>query len=483
LGATPLSSAAEGVGQVQAANGAVTAVDAKGHTRLLGEGAPVYTREVLTTGNRSNALLKLQDGTTMALRPNTVFRMDAFSTQENHESALIRLFKGGLRSVSGFLSKRNPNAVRIQTSVATIGIRGTEYDVRLCGKECAEEERKLDKKPSQAQAQVTAPPPGRIALLHGRAQATGADAAKRPLVAGAAIYEGDLIHTESGSYLVIAFIDKGRVTLKDETDFLVEKMRYDEKDPSKDNAFFRLLKGGLRSMTGLLGKRNPGSVLWATPVSTIGIRGTGFDLLCQGACVAGEPSAKAQGSRDYAALLRFLVADAEAQEAPGGDGLYASVWLGAIVFKLPGGDLIVEQGKTMFLANGAAEPIYLPALPFRMNAPRPDQVRVDHGKLFGGGGGPPGGGGGQGGGPDIPPGLYVSCYQGHCSVQTQQQILELGAGEEGYVGGDGSPQGLPEIPGFQSDDPYLSIINIDVSGLGLDFGNQLGNQKFQCQIQ
>ncbi len=83
--------------------------------------------------------MRLTDGTRIALRPNTSFEITAFSVAENAESALFTLFKGGLRTVTGFLSKRNRNAMRLKTAVATIGIRGTEFDVRLCDEDCAAE--------------------------------------------------------------------------------------------------------------------------------------------------------------------------------------------------------------------------------------------------------------------------------------------------------------------------------------------------------
>jgi hypothetical protein len=46
--------------------------------------------------------------------------------------------------------------------------------------------------------------------------------------------------------------------------------------PDGDNASFNLVKGGLRSVTGLLGKRNKEKFAMKTPSATIGIRGTTF---------------------------------------------------------------------------------------------------------------------------------------------------------------------------------------------------------------
>ena len=43
---------------------------------------------------------------------------------------------GGLRAVTGLISKAGPDRVRLVTPTATVGIRGTEFDARLCGPEC-----------------------------------------------------------------------------------------------------------------------------------------------------------------------------------------------------------------------------------------------------------------------------------------------------------------------------------------------------------
>ncbi|MEQ8663858.1 MAG: hypothetical protein RLW62_23815, partial [Gammaproteobacteria bacterium] len=54
------------------------------------------------------------------------------------------------------------------------------------------------------------------------------------------------------------------------------------------------------------------------------------------------------------------------------------------------------------------------------------------------------------------PGLYVTCYEGNCAMQTATNEVELGPGESGYVGaGGGGAEELPEVPAFQAEDPVL----------------------------
>ena len=52
-------------------------------------------------------------------------------------------------------------------------------------------------------------------------------------------------------------------------------------------AFFRLLKGGFRAVSGLIGHVNRDEYRVSTPVATIGIRGTDYIVvLCDAACAA-----------------------------------------------------------------------------------------------------------------------------------------------------------------------------------------------------
>ena len=57
-------------------------------------------------------------------------------------------------------------------------------------------------------------------------------------------------------------------------------------DPDTDRSFLRLVKGGFRTVTGVIGKDNRDAYRVSTPVATIGIRGTDYHtLFCQGDCI------------------------------------------------------------------------------------------------------------------------------------------------------------------------------------------------------
>ena len=389
-------------GQVALAYGIATAQNGGEGPRIVGAGSELFTGDVVTTGARSVAVLTLDDGTRITLRPDTAFKVEAFNIEEHHEQALYRLFKGGLRAVTGFISKRNPNAARLSTTVATIGIRGTEFDARLCGPECAEEARNRPV------------PAGHAGFVKGQVIARAPGGQRTRLVAaGAPVYTGDSLVTGMESYAVVAFLDKSRVTLLPNTEFRVDQMQYDDARPDEGRGFFNLLRGGLRAVSGLIGHRDPRAYRMQTPVATIGIRGTGYDLFVQGT-----------GATPGGAT------------APGQDGVYASVWEGEIDF---GGGHPLAAGQTALVGAPNTLPLPVPAMPITITQPKPNDVPIS-----------------------VPPpapssaapgqGLYVSCYAGNCAMETPGKTIDLKPGQAGYVGGGGAAEQLKEIPPFMAED-------------------------------
>lgn len=111
------------VGDVKVAAGAQPA-------RALAKGQAVEAGAVISTGRTGRAILRFDDGQTVALYGDTSFRIDGYRYDaRNPESgnALFSLVRGALRAVSGLLAKRNPAAVAFRAPQATIGIRGTDF--------------------------------------------------------------------------------------------------------------------------------------------------------------------------------------------------------------------------------------------------------------------------------------------------------------------------------------------------------------------
>jgi hypothetical protein len=67
---------------------------------------------------------------TLPLQPQTEFRIDDYNyngKNDGQEKGFFSLLRGGLRTISGYIGKGNRDAYKVTTSVATIGIRGTEW--------------------------------------------------------------------------------------------------------------------------------------------------------------------------------------------------------------------------------------------------------------------------------------------------------------------------------------------------------------------
>lgn len=126
-------------------------------------------------------------------------------------------------------------------------------------------------------AQATEPA-GRVLFAVGTATAVAADGSTRELRKGDAIEEGDLLVTGDGR-LQIVFKDNAVLALYPGTRFQIDRYRYTAKGDDADSVALRLLKGGLRTISGLVGKRNRSDYSMEGGVATIGIRGTEYGLL------------------------------------------------------------------------------------------------------------------------------------------------------------------------------------------------------------
>ncbi len=464
--------AATEVGEVAYTRGVLTGQVGNDALQILGKGGSLYKGETLNTGTSSFAVIKLEDGTRMTLRPNTTFKIEDVNTTKGSESALMNLIRGGFRAITGLISKSRPSAFRINTRVATIGIRGTEFDARLCeSAECDEENRALNKN-SQNESKVI----GRIALMQGKASALDANNKSRPLSTGAAVYELDQIQTGIKSFAVLVFNDKSRITMSPSSAFKIEEHYYKPEVPAENNAFLRFIRGGLRLITGAIGRLNERSYRVATPTATIGIRGTGFDLACDGDCVDNTALQDPLSETVVAKLLQFFLKPAYALS---GSGMYARVWSGAIELQFEGGKMLLENGKAAFVKNGFTKPVIIPDFPVHLrtmgNAPRPDRITIRD-DLFSGSDRQ-----------NIEPGLYVNVRDGDVAVEgVDGSVVNLGKGEAGLAGLAGKTIRLNFVPPFQKFDkiPVPSQLSLKMQKKINLFGAKGSDkEEFECRLQ
>jgi hypothetical protein len=94
-------------------------------------------------------------------------------------------------------------------------------------------------------------------------------------VKGSTLDAGDTVRTAKGR-AQIRFTDGGYTSLQPNTEFRIDDYHYDTKRKEESVGLFSLLKGGLRTITGAIGKIRKKAYQLRTPVATVGIRGTEY---------------------------------------------------------------------------------------------------------------------------------------------------------------------------------------------------------------
>lgn len=121
-------------GYVHEVSGTVRGQVGSGQSASVGRGMTLPVGSTVTTEANSYAVLKFEDGTVILLKQNTSFQVQSYSYNPKaaeNSNAVFNLLRGGLRVVTGLVTSRNRDAMRVATPHATIGIRGTEFTAEL----------------------------------------------------------------------------------------------------------------------------------------------------------------------------------------------------------------------------------------------------------------------------------------------------------------------------------------------------------------
>ena len=140
---------------------------------------------------------------------------------------------------------------------------------------------------------------GQVQHLSGTLSVQRADGSIRILSQKSEVNPGEVLTTQKDSYAQINFTDGSSMTMRPNTQMKLESFQFVQDKPQEDTAFFRLIKGGLRTVTGLVGKRgNQDAYRIGTSTATIGIRGSAGETLdctqgCDGVVAGGEKAERA----------------------------------------------------------------------------------------------------------------------------------------------------------------------------------------------
>ncbi len=123
------------VGKVVAGSGTLLARELDGDERRLQRQSPIFVGDTILVGKNGFVQLRFRDGTLVALRPDSEFLVEEYEYQETAEGngkLVFNLLKGGLRTISGAIGKKDKENYQMKTPVASIGIRGTLYGLMYC---------------------------------------------------------------------------------------------------------------------------------------------------------------------------------------------------------------------------------------------------------------------------------------------------------------------------------------------------------------
>ena len=123
-----------GIGRVVSAEGDVRVVNRSEQVLRLPVNASVFEGDQLITGADARLHLRLQDGAEIFLKPDSEIKLSRFRLdgEDNERSSVVDLLRGGFRTISGLIGRSDADDYRTETGFVTVGIRGTEYVVKLC---------------------------------------------------------------------------------------------------------------------------------------------------------------------------------------------------------------------------------------------------------------------------------------------------------------------------------------------------------------
>lgn len=171
-----------------------------------------------------------------------------------------------------------------------------------------------------------------------------------PLVAGSPVETGDTVNSGDNSNAQIRMLDGTVLAVRPNTSLRVDDYRFNQGGPKGDNSTaYSLLRGGLRTITGAIGKVNPDGYKVDTPTSTVGIRGTHYVLRhCADDC----PDGKGGNARN---------------------GTYGQVFEGGVYVANNGGTRDFTRGQAFYVADRNTPAVLLISAPNLLEDPLPGQ--------------------------------------------------------------------------------------------------------------
>jgi hypothetical protein len=122
------------IGKIKTCKGDVVVIRS-GEEIAMNNGDKLYQNDLIRTQADSSVGVILEDNTILSLGSKSEIVIDeyVFAPEKGNLSMFIRMLKGTATYVSGIIGHQSPESVNFQTPDATIGIRGTEFLIKVEG--------------------------------------------------------------------------------------------------------------------------------------------------------------------------------------------------------------------------------------------------------------------------------------------------------------------------------------------------------------
>lgn len=123
------------VGYIVRQQGEASVRDANGNIQGLEINSQIYEGDRVTTAPGASLYILMDDGAEIFLKGDSVIKISEYvitSGYDSQSSSILDLIRGGLRKITGAIGGSTQSNYKVQTGLATIGIRGTEYVIKLC---------------------------------------------------------------------------------------------------------------------------------------------------------------------------------------------------------------------------------------------------------------------------------------------------------------------------------------------------------------
>jgi hypothetical protein len=339
--AFPVFAAPQMVGKVSFAKGSNAAQQPNSAPRLLGKEAEIYQGDNIQTADASFVIVEFTDGSKVTVRPNSNFKIEQFDNST--KNAKLTVYEGGVRASTGEFSKAGAENFQIKTPTSTLkGAKDSDYSVRVCNHDC-------ENKKDISVAKIVDIKGDVFAENHAEK-----NAAQRKLSVGSGLNPQDYLVSQPNSYALMVFRDGEKVTLQANSQLDIVKYNFNETG-KKDQIMLKLAAGGMRALTGKIGKTDRSAYAVDTPVATIGIRGTEYEVSCIGDCVGSNDSIEKCSNENGG--------ESDCNEQKNKEGMYSHVTEGAISQTNETGETVLTQGQNSFISNPTTLAIPVSTLP------------------------------------------------------------------------------------------------------------------------